>query len=222
MNRSAPDLLATAMLFGAALLFSGCGRFEPPPASLTIPIEYPIENYRVTDRPEDFDAWKFEVRALRAELRNTYPMDEARPTREGGSREQEFLDKAVDPASILWKDPASFWREPVHLSWWEIVDATGKIEKVLVVASNQSPETDAKIISWCLEGKSWKPAIVDGAPTASVRSASISLGESKWHIGYWHKVISEDLALALAVVAIALAVRGLWAVAARRLRKRPS
>lgn len=198
------------------LLLAACGVFEPPHAEPSAPIEYPVARYRITDRPEDFVAWKAEVRALRAGLREQYPFEQAGPVLAGEPREVEFLDKAVDPASLVWRDPAALWREPVSLSWWELIDETGRIRKIYVIASNQEPEVDSRIIAWCTREKTWTPATREGRPSPSIRSASINLGESKWHVSHWQKKISEELAMALAVGAIALVVWGAWVLFHRR------
>lgn len=208
------------LVLTALLLLTSCGAFEPPDADPPVPVEYPLEHYRVTDRPADFGAWKAEVRALRTRLREERPFEENRPELQGRSRESELLDTAVDPAAIIWKDPAAFWREPLNLAWWELIDRNGRIEKVFVITSNQTPDVDARIIAWCLEGKAWEPAIVDGEPRASIRSASINLGESNWHVAYWMKKVSEESAAVLLVMLIAIGVRGGWALVERRRRRR--
>lgn len=198
------------------LLLTSCGGFEAPDSQPQVPVEYPVEHYLMTDRPADFVAWKTEVRAFRARLREEYPFEDRGPELEGMSKEAEFLDKAVDPASIVWRDPAAFWREPINLSWWELIDEAGVIRKVFVISSNQSPRNDSRIIAWCLEGKTWTPAVIDGRPSPSIRSASINLGESKWHLGFWQKKLSSESAVVITVLLIAILVRGIWSVMDRR------
>jgi hypothetical protein len=195
-----------AFAVAGLLLLAACTGFEAPDAEPPAPIEYPVAHYRVTHESADLMAWKTEVRALRATLRDEHPFEKDGPALEGRPREVEFLDRAVDPAALVWRNPAAFWREPVVLSWWELIDETGRIRKVFVVASNQEPEIDSRIIAWCIRDKTWIPATRDGLPSASIRSASINLGESPWHVSHWQKKISEELAMVLVVVAIALVV----------------
>lgn len=201
------------------MLLAGCGGFEPPPAEPSVPIEYPIVHYRFTTISSDLIEWRREVRHLRGELRKLYPADEnARPADEWSSKEVEFLDRAVDPSRIIWRDPSAFWRDPAILSWWELIDETGRIQKVLVVTSNRSPEEDARIIAWCLRGKSWTPATLDGEATRSVRTASINLGTSRWHISYWQRKVSGETVAVVAIILIALVVGG-GVRLVRRVRK---
>jgi hypothetical protein len=202
------------------MLLTSCGGFEAPDAEPPVPVEYPVEHYLITDHPEDFVAWKAEVRALRTTLREEYPFEDKRPELDGVSREAEFLEKAVDPGSIIWRDPSAFWREPINLSWWELIDEAGAIRKVFVITSNQSPREDARIIAWCIEGKVWTPAVIDGRPSPSIRSASINLGESKWHVGFWHKKLSSESAIVITVLLIAVLVRGVWWIVDRRRDRR--
>lgn len=205
---SIPSRVSLVVLAAGTLLFAACQELDLEETHSPVPIEYPVEHYRITNDPVDFVRWKAEVRKLRTDLRELYPYEGRQPVPKGTSREVTFLDEAVDPASIILRDPAAFWREPATLSWWELIDESGEIQKVLVISSNQNPETDRRIIGWCLEGKSWGPAIVDGKPTASIRSASINLGSSKWHISYLQKKISEPLAGVIGIVLITLVVRG--------------
>jgi len=207
------------LLMTTLILLASCNGVELPATRPSVPIEYPIEHYRVTEDGADFAAWKAEVRELRSKMRERYPFEGEQPVLEGSSPEAAFLEKAVDPAALVWRDPAAFWRDPLTLSWWELIDESGAVTGVLVVTSNQTRETDARIIAWCLENKTWTPAVVDGRATPSIRSASISLGESKWHISHWQKRISAELAATIAVVAIALGVRSI-ALALRRVTSR--
>lgn len=210
--------LAAATL-ALLVLLTACA-FEPPAAEPSIRIGYPIEHYRITEDGLDFVAWRREVIAFRADLRIPYPFEDVQPSLTSKSREVEFLDRAVDPAMIIWRDPAAFWRDHVTMSWFELIDEKGEVVQVFVTTSNQSKEADSRIIAWCLEGKTWSPAIVDGQPVASLRTASINLGESRLHIGYWQKVISTDFAIVVVLLTIILGVP-FAAIRVRRWRASP-
>ncbi len=201
------------------VLLTAC-TFEPPSTERAVRIDYPIEHYRITRDGLDLVAWREELRLFRDQLRLRYPFEDVQPKLGTDPREVEFLDRAVDPSMIIWRDPASFWRDPATLSWFELINEKGEIVQVFVTTSNQSREDDARIISWCLEEKVWSPAVVDGQPVASLRTASINLGESRLHIGFWQKKLSTDFVIVVVLLTIILGVR-FAALRVRRWRTRP-
>ena len=198
----------------AALVLSGCV-WEMPVAAPAFPIEYPIRHYRFDDG-HDLSAWKMEVRAFRTELRRTYSVEVSLPQLLSESKEQIVLDRAVDPRELVWRDPRYFFKTPAIISWWEVIDERGRVQRVYVVASNQPREVDAKILAFCVNDKLWKPGEIEGNPSLAVRSASINLGETRFHYSYWIKTTDPVTVAAVAVAVIAL---GVWLVA-RSIRKR--
>ncbi len=216
MRAQIPVVIAAACV----AIFVSCS-WVPPNLEPTFPVDYPIPHYFQSSDSGSFALWKMEVRAFRRRLTLQYGTPGAAsavPLSE--SREEEFLDQAVDPARVLWKDPTLFWKTPVLLSWWEVIDEGGKVARVYVIASNQSKGMDRKILAYCVNDKLWKPAEIDGNPVVSIRSASINLGESKYHIAYWEKKISEDKLTVTVVVVIAAAVLWLRHLARKRERER--
>ncbi|MBI2215087.1 MAG: hypothetical protein HYU52_15670 [Acidobacteria bacterium] len=199
----------------AALVISGCV-WEAPVAAPSFPVDYPIRTYRFHDET-DLAAWKAEVRAFRASLRRKYNVEVSAPTLVSENRERQFLDRAVDPRELVWRDPRYFFKTPILLSWWEVIDERGRVQHVYVVASNQPKEIDARVLAWCANDKLWKPAEFEGNPTLAVRSASINLGESRFHYTYWMKRID-----AVDVVIATLAAIGIltWFIARTLQRRR--
>jgi hypothetical protein len=205
----------------ALLLAAGCV-WDAPDSVPSVPVDYPIRHYAFTEDTEDtadLETWKAEVREFRDELRIRYRTDVTGPRLLSDSKEAEFLDRAVDPARLVWRDPRYFFKTPVLLSWWEVIDERGHVQRVYVVASNQTREADARILAWCVNDKLWKPGELEGNPTTTIRSASINLGESKYHLHYWQKFAGPKSLVAFTLAAIALPV---WLVArgARRRRER--
>lgn len=198
----------------AALVISGCV-WEVPVAAPTFPVEYPIRNYVFNDAT-NVAAWKAEVRAFRASLRRTYNVDVSAPKLLSEDREQEFLDRAVDPRELVWRDPRFIFKTPVLMSWWEVIDERGRVQRVYVVASNQPKEIDARILAWCVNDKLWKPGELEGNPTLAIRSASINLGESRYHYSYWVKHTNTVNLVVVALLAIGVPI---WLVA-RVVRRR--
>lgn len=202
----------------ATLFVAGCA-WEVPVATPTFPVEYPIRNYVFT--PDgDLNAWKTEVRAFRATLRQKYSVDVSLPKLLSEEKEQQFLDRAVDPRELIWRDPRYFFKTPVLLSWWELIDERGRVQRVYVVASNQSKEVDAKILAWCVNDKMWKPGEFEGNPALSIRSASINLGESHYHYTYWVKRTDTKTAVFLLLLAITSVVWLVNRMVQRRRDKR--
>jgi len=199
----------------AVVVASGCG-WEVPVATPTFPVEYPIRHYEFSEH-SDIAAWKSEVRSFRASLRQTYSVDVSLPMLLSESKETEFLDRAVDPRELVWRDPRYFFKTPLLMSWWEVIDERGRVQRVYVVASNQTKEIDARVLAWCVNDKLWKPGELEGNAVLSIRSASINLGETHYHYTYWIKRTGAKTAVALALLAIALVV---WLVARTVQRRR--
>lgn len=199
----------------AAVLVTGCV-WEVPVSEPDFPVEYPIRHYVFTEDAANLAAWKLEVREFRDTLRQQYRVDVTIPRLMSDSKEEEFLDRAVDPKELIWRDPRYFFKTPVLLSWWEVIDERGRVQRVFVVASNQPREMDSRILAWCVNDKLWKPGEVDGSPTITIRSASINLGESRYHVHYWQKRSGAKTVVIATIVVIGLPV---WLIA-RAVRKR--
>ncbi len=199
-----------------AVVVSGCV-WEVPVAEPAFPVEYPIRHYVMTDDRTDFAAWKSEVREFREKLRAKYNVEVTAPTLLSDSKEVQFLDRAVDPRMLIWRDPRYFFTTPVLLSWWEVIDERGRVQRVFVVASNQPVEMDARILAWCVNDKLWKAGELEGSPTITIRSASINLGESRYHIHYWLKQADPTVLVLVTIVLLTIPV---WLVARSARRRR--
>jgi hypothetical protein len=198
-----------------ALLLAGCV-FEAPVSEPSFPVDYPIRHYVFKEDGADMAAWKAEVREFRETLRKRYGVEVSTPRLLSDSKEVEYLDRAVDPKEIIWRDPRRCFTTPLLLSWWEVIDERGRVEHVYVVASNQPKEVDARVLAWCVNDKLWKAGELEGSPTTTIRTASINLGESRYHVHYWQKKLTPLNVTVLTLVAIAILV---WLVA-RGVRRR--
>lgn len=198
-----------------AVLVSGCA-WEVPVAEPTFPVEYPIRHYLFTEEAANLAAWRLEVREFRNTLRQQYSVEVTTPQLLSDSKEEQFIDRAVDPKGLIWRDPRYFFKTPVLLSWWEVIDERGRVQRVFMVASNQTREADARILAWCVNDKLWKPGELEGAPMVTIRTASINLGESPYHVHYWQKRADPTTAAVVALVAIGLPV---WLIT-RGIQKR--
>lgn len=199
---------------GAAVL-TGCV-WQVPVAEPAFPVEYPIKHYVFTEDAANLPAWKIEVGEFRDSLRRQYSVEVTSPRLLSDSKEEQFLDRAVDPRQLLWRDPRLFFKTPVLLSWWEVINESGRVQRIYVVASNQSKEADARILAWCANDKLWKPGELDGSAAITIRSASINLGESRYHAHYWQKQIGVKSVVIGTLVLIGLPV---WLIA-RSIRNR--
>lgn len=202
-----------------AVLVSGCA-WEVPVAEPAFPVEYPIRHYLFTEDTSNLASWKLEVREFRNTLRQQYSVEVTTPQLLSDSKEEQFLDRAVDPKEMIWRDPRYFFKTPVLMSWWEVVDERGRVQRVFIVASNQTREADARILAWCVNDKLWKPGEFEGAPTVTIRSASINLGESPYHLHYWQKRADPRTAAVVALFAIGLPVWLITRSIQRRRQKR--
>jgi len=176
----------SCLTFVCLFLFS-CSGLELPDQQPQFRIEYSVPHYQFSPDPFQFHLWQQEVSELRHRLNREYPRPQKNARPDTGFKEDKFLNEAVDPAYLIRRDPRYFWRTPVILTWCEIIDAQGNVSVVHVITSNQDRRTDQKILAYCVNGKKWIPATIDGKPVASIRSASINLGESPYHISYWEK-----------------------------------
>jgi hypothetical protein len=197
MSKKNLSMFARNRLMIIFLLFTitGCARFEMTNGVPEFNIEYSVPHYQLSKEGENFGLWQREVAALRDRLKREYPPPEKEATPASGFQEENFLNQAVDPPYLVWRDPRFFWRTPILLSWWEVVDSTGRVVSIHVISSNQSAQVDKQILAHCVNGKRWKPATSNGRFVASIRSASINLGESRYHVSYWSKKISEGKVL---------------------------
>ncbi len=177
-----------------------------PPAKTEFPVEYPIRHYAISTDAGDLAMWRVEVRAFRKQLREQYSTEVSIPKLLSDSKEEQFLDRAVDPKRLVFSNPGYFFKTPVLMSWWEVIDERGRVQRVFVVASNQTKEADTRILAWCVNDKLWKPGELDGNPTTTIRTASINLGESKYHFNYWQKHASAKAVIMVTLIAGALAV----------------
>jgi hypothetical protein len=199
----------------AVVVFSGCV-WEVPVAAPPFPVEYPIRHYEL-GRNGNIAAWKSETLSFRDSLRRTYGVEVSLPKMLSDAKESESLDRAVDPRELVWHDPRYFFKTPVLLSWWEVIDERGRAQRVYVVASNQTREVDASILALCVNDKLWKPGEPEGNATLAVRSASIDLAETHYHYTYWIKRTDAKTAAVLVLLTIAVVV---WLVARSVQRRR--
>jgi hypothetical protein len=190
---AATTLIVTLMLFATS-----CARFEMRDRAPEFTIQYSVPHYQISKDGDNFPLWQREVAALRDRLKREYPPPDQQATPANAFPQETFLKQAVDPSYLVWRDPRFFWKTPILLSWWEVVDSTGRVVTIHVISSNQSRQMDQKILSHCVNGKRWKPASLNGKFVASIRSASINLGESRYHYNFWSKKFPEEILAVLA------------------------
>ena len=197
-----------ASLLALSLFAQGAAAFQD---LSTFPIEYPLKGYRLADQKPDNERRARDLKALRARL----TVSSSIAFVDSGNESEVSpvtglpLGRAVRPIRILWNDPRYLFRAPAVVEWIEQVDERGRITRVWVTTSNQSPRDDARIIGWCTNDALWQPVELEGRSSSTLRTAGVSLSGSPYHYTTWTAKLRTGPGLVIAGAAILFA---LWMV----------
>ena len=173
-------------------------------ANTPLTIEYPIPHYAAQDEV-GLSNWSREVRQFRTRMRGTYPKPDVGPVLLSAHRESEFT-RATDPARHFYRSPSVMFKQPVLLSWCELIDQHGRLSTIYILSSNQPRERDRAILQSVLLDRRWRPAMIDGTNVPTIQTASINLGDSPFLATSWLKKINEEEMILIALLAIGISI----------------